>query len=61
MSVLRGEAAKAHWVTLEYTTDDDGIWLACGCGWRRHLGYSPRVEAAAAMAADHRASQPVRS
>jgi hypothetical protein len=33
-----------HKITVVYTTDDDGIWLHCTCGWEQCLGYDPSVD-----------------
>lgn len=30
-----------HDVRVEYSINDDGIWLACSCGWERKAGFRP--------------------
>lgn len=42
-----------HNLTVEYTSDDDGVWLFCPCGWRKNLGYSPPVAALVSAQAEH--------
>jgi hypothetical protein len=39
-----------HSMYLMYTTNDDGIWLECGCGHSRHLGVFPTPADVAAAA-----------
>lgn len=42
-----------HEVTLAYdTTEDDGVWVECSCGWVEGLGFCP--PAAGAVAAEQR-------
>jgi hypothetical protein len=32
-----------HDITVEYTIDDDGIWLFCTCGAQIYAGFEPSV------------------
>lgn len=40
--------SEEHISRLDYTVDDNGIWLRCtGCDWERPLGFGPSVAEAA--------------
>lgn len=47
-----------HEITVSYTTDDDGLWACCECGWRGQVpGYEfwPTPEMLVVLADGHRA------
>jgi len=43
-----------HACILGYTTDDDGVYLKCCCGWRKCIGFNSTPEYARLVALEHR-------
>ena len=42
-----------HDVTLTYTTDDDGVYIVCSCGYHFNLGQNAAPSEAVAAQLDH--------
>jgi hypothetical protein len=42
-----------HEVRVTYTSDDDGVWLSCECGWSQNLGFSPVLVTLFRAGVDH--------
>lgn len=49
---------SGHEIMVEYTNNDDGIWLFCSCGWKRNLGYYVKVEDVIVARDEHLATLP---
>lgn len=43
----------SHDISVQYTTDDDGIHVCCECGWTKCLGYSPTPEQVMEASREH--------
>lgn len=43
-----------HNITLAYSTDDDGIYVVCSCGWSERIGFNATPDYALSVANQHR-------